>query len=156
MTKHVLAVHHIALASRKARVTPPSTFKRARPLSSSDNETTDAPTNEPLANVHWQTTVTQYSPISDADYPYSPVPLPIVVIHLDTDDSDNQEHFVPTLSTVRTVTAITSPSSPIFLLDKETSPSLTTRLNPMKKFRVTLETPLICEDKHTHGHVNTR
>jgi len=140
MTKHVLAVHHITLQSRTARVTPSSSSKRATPLSSSDKETTNAPNTEPLtgcSTVKQPTTVTQYSPISDADQPYSPpVPQPIVVIHFNTDD---QELFVPTITNVRTVTAMTNPSSPICISDSETNQPRTPGPPPMKKLRVTLE-----------------
>jgi len=49
------------------------------------------PTNEPLtgySTTSHPTTVAQYSLISDATQPSSPVPLPVVVIHFDTDESD--------------------------------------------------------------------
>jgi len=138
MTKHVLAVHRITLGSCKARVTPPSSFKRIRlPSKFTDDEDTVKPTNEPLAGcstTSHPTTVAQYSQILDATQPSSPVPLPVVVIHFDTDESDPEELSVPIITKVRTVTSMTNPTSPICISDTETNQIVTTGPLPMKRF----------------------
>jgi len=164
MTKHVLVVHHVTLGPRKIRATQPSSTKLvSRPLSTTDDETDDAPTTAPLAGsstASQQINMIQYSSISDYTLPPSPVPQPIVVIHFDTDYSDTQELIIPHITNVRTVTAITSLSSPIILSDTEnTTPAArgpVTNLGhpdndaappPMKKFCTTLEpSPLLKEE----------
>jgi len=80
--------------------------------------------------------------------PSSPIPLPIVVIHFDTDESDPEELSVPIITDIRTVTTMTNSSSPICILDTETNQSLITGPPPMKKFRVTLGPPPLLKNVH--------
>jgi len=133
MTRHVLAVHHVTLLPRKARVTKTISLKRAGPVSSYEDATKVGCCTSKQPSI-----AIQHSPISDATQPPAPVFTSIADFHFDTDESDSEELSVPLITNVR---CVINTGSPICISDTDTNQSFISDRPPMKKFRITLNLP---------------